>query len=143
MPKIEHTVRIKAPVEKVWAVISDHTGYPQWTDLKSAKLQRRGTPDPNGVGAVRVFEAGGRHLVEEVTAFDAPTYFAYKLTDGVPGLEHHAGVVTLKRGVEETIVQYTIDFDAKLGMGMLLKLVFNRAIGRMLGGLPGAVKRLG
>jgi len=143
MPKIEHTVRVSAPVEKVWEVISDHSAYDQWTDVKKATVRRPGSTDPNGVGAVRVFEVGGRALVEEVVAFSPPSFMAYKLTDGVPFLEHHKGEITPKRGTDETILTYTIDFDAKMGLGIVLKMVFNKAIGGMLKGLPGAVKRLG
>ncbi len=45
---------IAAPVETVFDVLTDHRGYAKITPLRSSTLEREGSPDPNGVGAVRV-----------------------------------------------------------------------------------------
>ena len=63
--RVERTVCIAAPVDRVWNLVTDHRGMPKWFPLDTAALEREGWPAPNGVGAERAMRPGGeaeRHL---------------------------------------------------------------------------------
>ena len=61
---------INAPVETVFEVLTDHRGYANITPLRSSTLEREGSPDPNGVGAIRRLALAGPPIREEVTEFE-------------------------------------------------------------------------
>jgi uncharacterized protein YndB with AHSA1/START domain len=77
-PAIQLRTVIDAPIERVWAVVSDIEGQPRWMhDMKSVRMT---TPRPTRVGSrgeatVRMFGVGVTDPVT-VTAFEPPTSFA-------------------------------------------------------------------
>jgi Polyketide cyclase / dehydrase and lipid transport len=89
---------IAAPIEVVFDVIADHRGYANVTALRSSTLEREGEPAPNGVGAVRVLGLVGPPIREQVTAFDRPHLFAYKMLSGAPIRTHTATVELASQG---------------------------------------------
>ena len=50
---IEQRVRIQAPIERTWAIVSDHERMASWVGFDRVTITRSGTPDRNGYGAVR------------------------------------------------------------------------------------------
>jgi uncharacterized protein YndB with AHSA1/START domain len=98
---------VAAPAETVFAVLTDHRGYARISPLRSCTLEREGTPAPNGVGAVRRLVLVGPPLREEVTAFEAPRHFGYRLLSGLP-VREHTGEVTLTAAGDATDVLYRI-----------------------------------
>ncbi len=84
---------VAAPVELVFDVLTDHRGYDKITPLRSSTLEREGDP-PDGVGAVRVLKLAGPPIREEVTEFERPSRFAYKMLSGAP-VRNHTGTVDL------------------------------------------------
>jgi hypothetical protein len=78
---VEHS---RAPVSDVWALLADARGWSKWARFSSSKLEREGSPTPDGVGALRMFGTGPVHSHEEVVAFEPPTRFAYVLRKGLP-----------------------------------------------------------
>lgn len=104
---------IAAPVETVFDVLTDHRGYAKITPLRSSTLEREGSPDPNGVGAVRVLALAGPPIREEVTAFERPGHFAYRALSGVPAREHSGSVDLSQRGTG-TILTWRVDSTPKL-----------------------------
>src|SRR5580704_6775200 len=85
---------IAAPTELVFEVLTDHRGYARLTPLRSSTLEREGDPAPNGVGAIRVLALAGPPIREEVTEYQAPSRFAYKMLSGAP-VKSHTGTVEL------------------------------------------------
>ncbi len=85
---------IAAPPDLVFEVLTDHRAYAQLTPLRSSTLEREGEPAPNGVGAIRVLKLAGPPLREEVTEYEPPRRFAYKLLTGAP-VRDHRGMVDL------------------------------------------------
>lgn len=87
-----------APVETVWHLLSTVDAWPTWSRHKLARLEREGSPDPDGVGAIRVLGIDpakpDKVNREEVVAFDPPTHFAYVLLSGLP-LDDYRADVTL------------------------------------------------
>jgi hypothetical protein len=100
MSKI-HEVRdsgeISAPQSTVWARVSNHVDSASWVEpVKQVTLDKTGTPSPNGVGAVRVVKfksAKWPTVYEEITAYEAPSFFHYTVIKGMPGLKDSLGKV--------------------------------------------------
>lgn len=104
---------INAPVETVFEVLTDHRGYANITPLRSSTLEREGSPDPNGVGAIRRLALAGPPIREEVTEFERPSLFGYKALSGVPAKEH-SGTVRLSERSGGTILTWHVDSVPKL-----------------------------
>lgn len=88
------TREIRAPVETVFEVLTDHAGYSRLTPLRKSELEREGSEDPNGVGAIRRLTAVGPPMREEVIAYEAPSRFSYTVLSGLP-VRDHVGTVEL------------------------------------------------
>lgn len=77
-----------APIETVWRLLSTVSVWPTWSRHKLARLEREGSPTPDGVGAIRVLGVNPAKPAkvnrEEVVTFDAPTHFGYVLLSGMP-----------------------------------------------------------
>lgn len=104
---------VAAPIETVWDKLSDHVGMGQWGPGITVTLDKQGTPDPNGVGAIRRIASPGPgpDIVEEVVAFDAPHVFGYKALSGTP-FPGYAGEVRLTPAGAGTRISYTISSTA-------------------------------
>lgn len=94
---------IAAPVDVVFDVLTDHRAQAGITALRSSTLEREGEPAPNGVGAVRVLRLVGPPIREQVTAFERPRLFAYKLLSGAPVRSHTATVELTQHGMRTTL----------------------------------------
>jgi Polyketide cyclase / dehydrase and lipid transport len=77
-----------APIDTVWQLLSTVATWPTWSRHKLARLERDGSPTPDGLGAIRVLGVDPAKPTkcnrEEVVAFDAPTHFGYTLLSGQP-----------------------------------------------------------
>lgn len=97
---MSHVVRSEAqsaaPVEAVWALLSTVSTWPTWSRHKFARLEREGSPTPDGLGAIRVLAVDPKkpHKCnrEEVVAFDPPAHFGYILLSGQPLDDYRADV---------------------------------------------------
>ncbi len=105
----------RAPIDTVFAVLTDHRGYARITPLRSSTLEREGDPAPNGIGAIRVLAMVGPPIREEVTAFDPPRLFGYRLLSGIPTRDH-TGTVELSSAGSATSVVWRVDTTPKLPM---------------------------
>jgi polyketide cyclase/dehydrase/lipid transport protein len=107
-----YTVRreVRAPRDVVFAVLTDHEGYTALTPLHWT-LERAGTPHPNGVGAIRAIRPARRApfaVREQVTEYEAPSRFGYKVISGAP-VRSHVGTVTLAETQHGTEIEYRMD----------------------------------
>lgn len=111
------TFRCDAPPEVVWEVLADHAGISAWTPIPSARLTSEGDGDRNGVGAVREFGlgVGPAFVVEEVTAFDAPTRLAYTMRRGLP-VRSYVGETTLVADGDGTEVTWSITYEPSVAV---------------------------
>ncbi len=98
---------IAAPPETVFEVLTDHRRYAEMTPLRRSELEREGSPDPNGVGAIRRLSAIGPPLREEVVAFEPPSRFSYTLLSGLP-VRDHLGTVELTASDGGTKMVYAV-----------------------------------
>ncbi len=104
---------INAPVETVFDVLTDHRRYAEITPLRSSTLEREGSPDPNGVGAVRRLALAGPPIREEITEFERPRLLSYKALSGVPA-KQHSGMVRLSERGAGTVLTWHVDSTPKL-----------------------------
>jgi len=116
---IEASAQSSAPREKVWDVLSDLKGWKDWGPWELSDVEQDGSPDPNGVGAVRVMRASERSmgqkptLREQVTAFEPPMRFGWTLLEGVP-LKDYQATITLNPAGEGTEIVFHLEYDGKL-----------------------------
>jgi uncharacterized protein YndB with AHSA1/START domain len=126
---------IAAPPETVFAVLTDHRAYPDYTPIRKAELEKEGVPAPNGVGAVRKLHSVGPPLREEVVEYEPSTKFVYRLLSGAP-LKDHVGTVTLAPDGAGTLMVYTVDTTPTLPVGGGLVVgVVKRAVGQLASGV--------
>jgi hypothetical protein len=104
---------VAAPIDVVWDKLSNHVGMSQWSSGITVTMDKLGTPDPNGVGAVRRIASPGPgpDLVEEVVTFEAPNVLGYKALSGIP-FPGYTGEVRLSPAGSGTHINYTVSSTA-------------------------------
>ena len=106
--QIEH--RFSAPIEKVFAAVTDHKRLESWQPGTKVTIEKQGVPPPNGLGAVRRIKQGPLNIREEVVRWEEPTAMDYHLFTGPP-LRDHLGEIRLSPIAEGgTMVSYRIRF---------------------------------
>ena len=81
-----------APPTVVWSLIAEVERWKEWSFLTRSYLLRPGSPDPDGVGALRRLAVGPFGSTEEVVAFEPPSHFAYVARKGMPARHYRADV---------------------------------------------------
>jgi hypothetical protein len=99
---------IVAPIDIVFDVLADHQGQADRTLLRSSTLEREGDPPPNGLGAIRSLSLVGPPIREQVTVYEPPHRFAYKMLSGVP-VRSHIGTIELAQQGTGTLLTWQID----------------------------------
>jgi carbon monoxide dehydrogenase subunit G len=104
---------VAAPIETVWHTLSNHVGMSTWGPGVTVSMDRLGTTDPDGVGAIRRIAAPGPgpDIVEEVVTFQAPNVLGYKALSGTP-FPGYTGEVRLTPAGAGTHITYTVSSSA-------------------------------
>ena len=104
---------VAVPIETVWKKLSNHVGMSQWGPGITVTMDRLGSADPNGVGAIRRIASPGPgpDIVEEIVTFEAPNLFGYKALSGTP-FPGYAGEVRLTPAGSGTHINYTVSSTA-------------------------------
>ncbi len=129
----EQTVHVAAPPDLTWQLISDHEAMSEWAGIGPVRRIRDGDTGPNGRGALRVLNIGGR-IVEQVTADNPPDSYRYRIIKGSPFVCHQ-GELLLRPHGDGTALTWKIRFRPKIpGTGRLTAAGFSRALNRMMTG---------
>jgi uncharacterized protein YndB with AHSA1/START domain len=112
MQTIHATARSTAPPEKVWALLAEVETWPGWAAFNAAELEQHGSPESEGVGAVRRFQRGRWTTRERVTVFEPPRRLAYELLSGIPIRDYRAEV-TLEPDNGGTRITWRSSFRGK------------------------------
>jgi len=121
--------RSDAPVERVWAVLADARRWREWTPLRTSELEREGSPDPDGVGALRRFGAGPVRTREEVVEFEPPHRLVYEMRGGMP-IRGYRAEVTLTPWGAGTEIAWRSRFEPLIpGTGALLRVLLRAIVG--------------
>jgi uncharacterized protein YndB with AHSA1/START domain len=123
-------VHIDAPIERVFDAISDHETFLGSADGTTATVVRPGSFERNGLGCIREVRAGRQaRYVEEITAWERPSSFEYKILETTLPLEHSGSrlAFTLNRG--GTDVEWTARFKMRVPIvGRLLDVWVTRRL---------------
>jgi hypothetical protein len=123
------------PVERVFSRYTDHVGWSDWAGVGRVRLARTGSPDPNGVGAVRTF-AHAPGLREEVTRFDPPNRMDYCVVEGPLPMADHHGEVRFAPDGAGTRLTWRVTFRSTLpGLGWAMECGLGLLFRRMLASL--------
>ncbi len=123
------STRIDAPVEVVWAVMTDHVRWARWGTSKRVTIERPGVPSPNGLGAVRCFHAGPVKVREEVTAWEPPTHLAYRLNTRTLTKRYASDMVLVSAPDGTTVLEWSSVFEPRVpGTARLVRRVFEQAV---------------
>jgi uncharacterized protein YndB with AHSA1/START domain len=113
-PKIRVETRIAAPVDAVWARVSDHEATPSWiAEVERVRIIELGRDTRGGVGAVREVAFRPRlwsTVRERIVEHRAPERFHYVLFAGMPGLVGHEGRVIVTPEETGAALRWEIDF---------------------------------
>ena len=127
--------RIAAPIEAVWAVMTDHARYARWGSAKQVTIERAGVPAPNGLGAIRCFHAGPMKVREEVIAWDEPTRMTYRLNSKQLTRRYESDMV-LHDDNGVTVLEWSSTFVPRLpGTSRVVRRVYERAVAGFAAGI--------
>ena len=135
---------IKAPIEKVFDLISDHEGYRNFPGVRDAVLVKKGRPDKNGVGAIREIDAGTAWFREEITAYQRPSRMDYKIIKSRPPIEHQGASVQLEKTTEGTTVTWSSTLRIRIPLigGLITRLMAPQLSKAFAGTLKNIDRRL-
>jgi hypothetical protein len=123
------STRVHAPVDVVWSVMTDHVRWARWGTSKRVTIERPGVPSPNGLGAVRCFHAGPVKVREEVTAWEPPTHFAYRLNTRTLTKHYRSDMLLVAAPDGTTVLEWSSSFEPRLpGTAWLVRRVFEKAV---------------
>jgi hypothetical protein len=140
-------VESAAPIDTVWQLVSTVDTWPMWSRHKFARLERDGSPTPDGMGAIRLLGLNpGKPTKcnrEEVVAFDAPTHFAYKLLSGQPLDNYRADVRLTALPGAGTRIRWESQFGTHGVTGWFWVLVVRWVVKRWSTDLARGAERVG
>src|SRR6476469_2209847 len=112
MPKLRrytYSHEVSSSPQKVWDIASDHEGMASWTPLRSVQLEQEGTPERNGVGAIRRLNLVGPPMREQITAFEPTHHLAYRLLSGAP-VRDYVGEVNISPSGSGARIAWSVQF---------------------------------
>lgn len=124
--------------EAVWALVADARGWSRWGDWESAVLEREGDPPPGGLGAVKALKRGRVVSREEVTAFDPPSRFGYRLLSGLPLRDYEAEITLADAPGGGTDITWRSQFAPRVP---LTGALFRRALQKFTADAAGRLAR--
>lgn len=132
---------IKAPPETVFDTLTDHRRYAEMTPLRKSVLEREGTPEPDGVGSIRLLTAIGPSMREETIVYERPTRFSYTVLSGLP-VRDHVGTASLEPDGAGTKVTYAVRTTPTLPLlGGAVVAAVKLAVGQLLDGVAAEAER--
>jgi hypothetical protein len=90
--EISATAHSHSAPAQVFALLKDGATWPRWSMFKAFELERASSPDPFGIGAVRVFVSTTRAR-EEVIELVPDRQLSYILLSGLPFKNYRADVL--------------------------------------------------
>src|SRR5271154_5072191 len=111
MRNIREKVHIDAPIERVFDAVSDHERFLKSADGTATTLLRAGDAERGGLGCLREVKVGRRAwYVEEITAWQRPSYFEYTIRKASLPIRHEVSCLTFTAAAGGTDVEWTSRF---------------------------------
>jgi hypothetical protein len=122
MQTISAQAHSKSSPHEVWALLADTSSWARWAPFDHAGLEEQGSPESEGVGAIRRFRARRRTTRERVVVFEPPTRFGYELLSGIPIRNYRAEVTLRSADDGGTLIQWESRFEGQFPIpGSLIK----------------------
>jgi uncharacterized protein YndB with AHSA1/START domain len=119
---IEVTAPSPAAAEHVWALVADVATWSEWGAFDESVLERPGTPEAEGVGAIRRFRRGRYDNTEEVVRFEPPHALSYEVRAGnIPVRDYHADIELSERPGGGTSITWRSRFRARWPLAPLIE----------------------
>ncbi len=118
MPKIYVSVVIDAPVGRVWPVVRDFNGLPEWTPFVADSRIEQGR-DPAEVGCVRYFHLKDGGLIRErllaLSDFDCTQ--VYTILESPLGVTNYIATLKLTPVTDgdRTFAEWSAEFECEAG----------------------------
>jgi Polyketide cyclase / dehydrase and lipid transport len=90
---IEANAESSATIDAVWRVLVNQQAWPTWAGFDSVVIELEGSPTADGIGSVRRTKLGRTVGREEVTRFDEPHTYGYRLLSGLPVSDYESIVL--------------------------------------------------
>ena len=130
----QHATTTAAPAT-VYALLRDGAGWPAWTPIESAEIERPGEHEPEGIGAVRLYRSGRVVGHDEIVELVPDRRFAYAHTSNLP-VRDYRGEVDLEPTAEGTAIRWVSTFEPKIpGTGRLVRRGIAKFIAQCTEGL--------
>jgi hypothetical protein len=134
--RIEHRATTIADPATVYRLLRDGATWPEWGPIDSVDLERDGTSEREGVGAVRVLRSGrvkGRDTIAELVE---NRRFSYTHESSLP-VKNYRGDIDLDPLPDGgTAIRWVSEFDPKLpGTGALVRRGLDGFIAKLVDGL--------
>ena len=133
--RIEHRATTTADPATVYALLRDGASWPTWSPIDSVELERPGTGEPEGLGAVRLLRSGrvsGRDTIVELVP---ERRFSYTHTSSLPVRDYRADV-DLEPTPAGTAIRWVSAFEPKVpGTGWLVRRALDGFVARLTHGL--------
>jgi len=130
--RVEHSIRIDAPIQAVWSVLADHEGMAKWSGFNVVTRTVDGSPDRNGYGAQRRMKGPVGTLTEQVLESNPPNHMCYRVVQGSPFVCHQ-GEIRLAPVGGATDLTWSIRFRPKIpGSGALWRRIMDAMLAGML-----------
>ena len=101
-------------------MIGEAERWKDWSFMTRTYLLREGSPDRNGVGALRRFAVGPFGSCEEVVEFEPPSHLGYVARKGIP-VKSYRGDIRLAPDGDGTVITWTASMVPKIpGTGRLV-----------------------
>jgi uncharacterized protein YndB with AHSA1/START domain len=147
---MSHVIRAEAessaPIETVWHLLSTVETWPTWSRHKLARLERDGSPIPDGVGAIRVLGVNpakpSKCNREEVVKFHAPEHLGYVLLSGQPLDDYRSDVRLSARSDNGTRITWESRFSTHGPAGWFWVLVVRWVLRRWSADLARGAERV-
>jgi hypothetical protein len=134
--KIDQQATTTAAPSAVYALLRDGSTWPTWTPLGGFSLEREGSTEPEGLGALRLFTTGRTRSLEEIVELVPDRRLSYELRHGLPLRGYRANIDLEPSAEGGTTIHWRSSFDAeRAGTGWFYRLFLGSFIGRCVRGL--------
>src|SRR5436190_23282564 len=113
----EHVIDARATSaaapDAVWAMLADTSSWPSWSGVDQATRTKDGSPDPEGVGANRLFNTNKVRNEEEIVRFEPGRVLGYRVIGGTLPIRDYRSEVTLTPSGDGTDISWRSVFKSK------------------------------
>src|SRR5690242_3534140 len=132
--RIEHHATTTADQATVYALLRDGATWPTWSPIESFELERPGTDEAEGVGAVRLFRSGRVIGHDEIVELVPDRRLTYAHWSNLP-VRNYRGEIELEPVADGTAIRWATQFDPKFpGTGRLMRRALDGFIAKMTDG---------